>query len=163
MGSKAKSLADHLAAVPDPRKIRGQRHVLLDIIIIAILGTLSSVDDWEGIEEFVKDQEAWLRTFLDLPHGIPSHDTFNRVFRLLDPGAFTEAFLAWVKGVRDKVPGDVVAIDGKTLRSSMAKGKPALHVVSAWSTANHLVLGQRSVGVKSNESRPYLNFSRCWN
>jgi predicted transposase YbfD/YdcC len=151
MGSKAKSLADHLAAVPDPRKIRGQRHVLLDIIIIAILGTLSSVDDWEGIEEFAKDQEAWLRTFLELPHGIPSHDTFNRVFRLLDPGAFTEAFLGWVKGVRDKVPGDVVAIDGKTLRSSMAEGKPALHVVSAWSTANHLVLGQRSVDVKSNE------------
>jgi predicted transposase YbfD/YdcC len=151
MGSKAKSLADHLATVPDPRKIRGQRHVLLDIIIIAVLGTLSSVDDWEGIEEFAKDQEAWLRTFLELPHGIPSHDTFNRVFRLLDPGAFTEAFLGWVKGVRDKVPGDVVAIDGKTLRSSMAEGKPALHVVSAWSTANHLVLGQRSVDVKSNE------------
>ena len=151
MGSKAKSLADHLATVPDPRKIRGQRHVLLDIIIIAILGTLSSVDDWEGIEEFAKDQEAWLRTFLELPHGIPSHDTFNRVFRLLDPAPFTEAFLGWVKGVRDKVPGDVVAIDGKTLRSSMAEGKPALHVVSAWSTANHLVLGQRSVDVKSNE------------
>ena len=74
MGSKAKSLADHLAAVPDPRKIRGQRHVLLDIIIIAILGTLSSVDDWEGIEEFAKDQEAWLRTFLELPHGmLPSY------------------------------------------------------------------------------------------
>jgi predicted transposase YbfD/YdcC len=151
MGSKAKSLADHLAAVPDPRKIRGQRHVLLDIILIAILGTLSSVDDWEGIEEFAKDQEEWLRTFLELPNGIPSHDTFNRVFRLLDPGAFTEAFLGWVKGVRDKIPGDVVAIDGKTLRSSMAEGKPALHVVSAWSTANHLVLGQRSVDVKSNE------------
>jgi len=151
MGSKAKTLADHLSGVPDPRKIRGQRHVLLDIILIAILGTLSSVDDWEGIEEFAKDQEVWLRTFLELPHGIPSHDTFNRVFRMLDPGAFTEAFLGWVKGVRDKVPGDVVAIDGKTLRSSMAEGKPALHVVSAWSTANHLVLGQRSVDMKSNE------------
>jgi hypothetical protein len=73
VGSKARSLADHLAAVPDPRKIRGQRHVLLDIII-AILGTLSSVDDWEGIEEFAKDQEAWLGTFLELPHGmLPSY------------------------------------------------------------------------------------------
>ena len=151
MGSKAKSLADHLAAVPDPRKIRGQRHVLLDIILIAVLGTLSSVDDWEGIEEFAKDQEAWLRTFLELPHGIPSHDTFNRVFRMLDPRAFAEAFLDWVKGVRAKIPGDVVALDGKTLRGSLAAGKPALHVVSAWSTANHLVLGQRSVDVKSNE------------
>ena len=90
MGSKAKTLAELLAGVPDPRKVRGQRHVLLDIILIAILGTLSSVDDWEGIEEFAKDQEAWLRTFLELPHGIPSHDTFNRVFRLLDPQAFGE-------------------------------------------------------------------------
>jgi len=151
MGSKAKTLADHLSAVPDPRKIRGQRHVLLDIILIAILGTLSSVDDWEGIEEFAKDQEAWLRTFLELPHGIPSHDTFNRVFRMLDPRSFADAFLDWVKGVRAKMPGDVVALDGKTLRSSLAEGKPALHVVSAWSTANHLVLGQRSVDTKSNE------------
>jgi predicted transposase YbfD/YdcC len=151
MGSKAKTLADHLATVPDPRKIRGQRHVLLDIILIAILGTLSSVDDWEGIEEFAKDQEAWLRTFLELPHGIPSHDTFNRVFRMLDPRSFADAFLDWVKGVRAKMPGDVVALDGKTLRSSLAEGKPALHVVSAWSTANHLVLGQRSVDTKSNE------------
>ena len=151
MGSKAKTLADHLSAVPDPRKVRGQRHVLLDIILIAILGTLSSVDDWEGIEEFAKDQEVWLRTFLELPHGIPSHDTFNRVFRMLDPRAFADAFLDWVKGVRAKMPGDVVALDGKTLRSSLAEGKPALHVVSAWSTANHLVLGQRSVDVKSNE------------
>ena len=151
MGSKAKTLADHLSAVPDPRKIRGQRHLLLDIILIAILGTLSSVDDWEGIEEFAKDQEAWLRTFLELPHGIPSHDTFNRVFRMLDPRSFADAFLDWVKGVRAKMPGDVVALDGKTLRSSLAEGKPALHVVSAWSTANHLVLGQRSVDTKSNE------------
>ena len=151
MGSKAKSLADHLATIPDPRKTRGQRHVLLDIILIAILGTLSNVDDWEGLEEFAKDQETWLRTFLELPHGIPSHDTFNRVFRRLDPSAFAEAFLGWVKGVRAKIPGDVVALDGKTLRSSLAEGKPALHVVSAWSTANRLVLGQRSVDVKSNE------------
>ena len=151
MGSITKSLADHLADVPDPRKIRGQRHVLLDIILIAILGTLSGVDDWEGIEEFAIDQEAWLRTFLELPHGVPSHDTFNRVFRRLDARAFADAFLAWMKGVRAKIPRDVVALDGKTLRGSLAEGKPALHVVSAWSTANHVVLGQRSVDAKSNE------------
>jgi hypothetical protein len=84
MGSKAKTLADHLSAVPDPRKIRGQRHLLLDIILIAILGTLSSVDDWEGIEEFAKDQEAWLRTFLELPHGTLSSYCFShsRLFGL---------------------------------------------------------------------------------
>jgi hypothetical protein len=125
--------------------------VLLDIILIAILGTLSSSDEWEGIEEFAKDQEISFRTFLELPHVIPSHDTFNRVFRMLDPRAFADAFLDWVKGVRPKRPGDVVALDGKTLRSSLAEGRPALHVVSAWSTANHLVLGRRSVDVKSNE------------
>lgn len=151
MDSKPKSLADHLVDVPDPRKIRGQRHVLLDILLIAILGTLSGVDDWEGIEIFAKAQEAWLRTFLELPNGVPSHDTFNRVFRMLDAKAFTEAFLAWMKGVRSKMPGDVVALDGKTLRGSLAEGKPALHVVSAWSAANHVVLGQRSVDAKSNE------------
>ena len=151
MGPKTKSLADHLAVVPDPRKIRGQRHILLDIILIAVLGTLSGVDDWEGIEVFAEEQEAWLRTFLELPHGVPSHDTFNRVFRMLDAKAFAEAFLAWMKGVRAKMPGDVVALDGKTLRGSLAEGKPALHVVSAWSTANHFVLGQRSVDAKSNE------------
>lgn len=86
-----------------------------------------------------------------MPHGIPSHNTFNRVFRLLDPRSFPDAFLDSVKGVRAKMPGDEVALDGKTLRSSLAEGKPALHVVSAWSTANHLVLGQRSVDAKSNE------------
>jgi len=151
MGSQAKSLVEHFETLPDPRKVRGRRHVLLDIIIIAILGTLSSVDDWEGIEEFAKDQEAWLRTFLELPSGIPSHDTFNRVFRLLDPRTFGDVFLAWMKGLRGKIPGDVVALDGKTLRGSLVEGKPALHVVSAWSTANRLVLGQRAVDEKSNE------------
>jgi predicted transposase YbfD/YdcC len=152
MESKAKSLAYHLSTLPDPRKVRGQRHVLLDIIIIiAVLATICGVDDWEGIEEFGQEEETWLQTFLELPNRIPSHDTFNRVFQLLEPRAFGEAFLAWVRGIRDKIPGDVVALDGKTLRSSMTEGKPALHVVSAWSAANRLVLGQLAVHEKSNE------------
>ena len=79
MEAKTKSLAYHLSTLPDPRKIRGQRHVLLDIIIIAVLATICGVDDWEGIEEFGKEEETWLRTFLELPNRIPSHDTFNRV------------------------------------------------------------------------------------
>ena len=151
MEAKTKSLAYHLSTLPDPRKVRGQRHILLDIIIIAVLATICGVDDWEGIEEFGKEEEPWLRTFLELPNRIPSHDTFNRVFQMLEPRAFGEVFLAWVRGIRDKIPGDVVALDGKTLRSSMSEGKPALHVVSAWSTANRLVLGQRAVHEKSNE------------
>jgi predicted transposase YbfD/YdcC len=151
MASKPKSLAYHIAALPDPRKVRGQRHLLLDIMVIAVLATMSGVDEWEGIEEFGNDQEAWLRTFLDLPNGIPSHDTFGRVFQMLDPRAFSEAFLAWVRGIREKIPGDVVALDGKTLRASMSEGQPALHVVSAWSAQNRIVLGQRAVDEKSNE------------
>jgi hypothetical protein len=151
MASKPKSLAYHIATLPDPRKVRGQRHLLLDIMVIAVLATMSGVDEWEGIEEFGNDQEAWLRTFLDLPNGIPSHDTFGRVFQMLDPRAFSEAFLAWVRGIREKIPGDVVALDGKTLRASMSEGQPALHVVSAWSAQNRIVLGQRAVDEKSNE------------
>jgi DDE_Tnp_1-associated len=151
MVSKPKSLAYHIATLHDPRKVRGQRHLLLDIMVIAILATMSGVDEWEGIEEFGNDQEARLRTFLDLPNGIPSHDTFGRVFQMLDPRAFSEAFLAWVRGIREKIPGDVVALDGKTLRASMSEGQPALHVVSAWSAQNRIVLGQRAVDEKSNE------------
>lgn len=151
MGSKTRSLACHLKSLPDPRSTRGQRHVLLDILVIAILAELCGADSWEDIYRFAKDQESWLATFLSLPHGIPSADTINRVFLLIDPRAFGECFLAWVRDVRKKIPGDIVALDGKTLRASMAEGKPALHVVSAWSAANRLVLGQRAVDEKSNE------------
>lgn len=153
MGMKFKSLACHLGILPDPRKAKGQRHLLLDILVIAVLATLCGVDDWEGIEQFGKFQEGWLRTFLALPNGIPSHDTFNRVFRLLDPRAFRDAFLAWVRGIREKVPGDLVALDGKALRGTLEQGEPALHVVSAWSEANGMVLGQRAVDEKSNETK----------
>lgn len=151
MESRVRNLAHHLSKLPEPRKIRGKRHLLLDILIIAILATICGVDDWDGIEDFGKDQQDWLKTFLSLPNGIPSHDTFNRVFQRLDPKAFGEVFLAWVRGIREKIPMDIVALDGKTLRSSLAEGKPALHVVSAWSEANRIVLAQRAVDEKSNE------------
>ena len=151
MGTKARTLTFHLASLPDPRKVRGQRHLFLDIVLTAILAQLCGADSWEDIHRFGKSQEAWLRTFLPLPGGVPSADTFNRVFYLIDPKAFGDCFLAWVRDVRKKIPGDIVALDGKTLRASIAEGKPALHVVSAWSAANHLVLGQRSVDAKSNE------------
>jgi len=151
MGTKARSLTFHLASLPDPRKVRGQRHLFLDIVLMAILAELCGADSWEDIHRFAMSQEGWLRTFLSLPGGVPSADTFNRIFFLLDPKAFGECFLAWVRDVRKKIPGDIVALDGKTLRASIAEGKPALHVVSAWSAANHLVLGQRSVDQKSNE------------
>jgi len=151
MGTKFRSLACHLGTLPDPRQVKGRRHVLLDILIIAVLAALCGIDDWEGTVDFARGQEDWLRSFLTLPNGIPSHDTFNRIFRLLDPRAFSEAFLAWVGGIREKIPEDVVALDGKTLRASLSEGKPPLHLVSAWSVGNGMVLGQRAVDLKSNE------------
>jgi len=149
--AKSKSLAVHLSTVPDPRSQRGLRHNLLDILLIAVLATLCGEDDWEGVEEFGQDHEAWLRTFLELPNGIPSHDTFNRVFQMLDPEAFQEAFLGWTNRVREKIPGDVVALDGKTLRAACDRGDSPVHMVSAWSCANGMVLGQLAVAEKSNE------------
>lgn len=151
MVKKEKTLALHLACIPDPRKIRGQRHLFIEIMLIAILAELCGADSWEDIHRFAENQKEWLKTFLSLPGGIPSSDTFNRVFYLIDPKAFGECFLAWVRDIRKKVPGDIVAMDGKTLRASLSEGTPALHVVSAWSTANRLVLGQRAVDEKSNE------------
>ena len=118
MGAKPRSLVSHLEYLPDPRSIRGQRHVLIDIILIAVLAVLCGADSWEDIHRFGKSQETWLRTFLSLPKGLPSADTINRVFVLLDPKAFDECFLSWVCDVRKKVPGDIVALDGKTLRAS---------------------------------------------
>jgi predicted transposase YbfD/YdcC len=151
MAARSKNLLVHLASLPDPRELRGQRHLLLDVLVIGVLATLCGVDDWEGIEDFALEEEAWLRTFLELPNGIPSHDTFNRIFRMINVGAFNACFLEWVKALRKKVVRDVVAIDGKTLRGSGDDEQSPLHMVSAWSVANRMVLGQRSVDAKSNE------------
>lgn len=151
MKSKAMSLSSHLSKIPDPRDIRGKHHLLMDILIIAVLAKICGMDGWDDVEDFGKEEETWLRTFLALPNGIPSHDTFNRVFQILDPKAFGEAFLGWVDEMREKIPNDVIALDGKTLRSSLAEGKSALHLVSAWSEGNRLVLAQRAVEEKSNE------------
>jgi predicted transposase YbfD/YdcC len=151
MAARSKNLLVHLASLPDPRERRGQRHLLLDVLVIGVLATLCGVDEWEGIEDFAVEEEAWLRTFLELPNGVPSHDTFNRIFRMIDVGAFNACFLEWVKALRKKVSKDVVAIDGKTLRGSGDDEQSPLHMVSAWSVENRMVLGQRSVDTKSNE------------
>lgn len=151
MGSKVQSLAGHLANLPDPRKTRGLRHNLVDLIVMAVLAVMCGADSWEDIYRFARDQEEWLRSFLPLPGGVPSADTFNRVFILLDNKAFGECFLAWVRDVRKKVPRDIIAFDGKALRASMDAGGHPLHMVSAWSCTNRLVLGQEAVDAKSNE------------
>ncbi len=144
---------DHFGVLPDPRVERTKKHKLLDIIAIAMCGVLSGADNWVEIEEFGQIREAWLREFLELPNGIPSHDTFGRVFARLDADAFRRSFIDWVRAVHRLTAGQVVAIDGKTLRGSVdkTKGKAALHVVSAWASENALVLGQLAVEDKSNE------------
>src|SRR5713101_3542291 len=140
------------AQVEDPRIERTKQHRLRDIIIIAICGVICGADGWVGIEEFGKAKEAWLTDLLKLPNGIPSHDTFGRVFALIDPNQFEASFLQWVQGISTTVQG-VIAIDGKTLRRSHdhAAGKKALHVVSAWAVENRLVLAQLVTEEKSNE------------
>lgn len=147
------TLAAHFADVPDPRIDRTKLHPLLDILVIAICAVICGADTWVEMEEYGKAKEAWLKRFLPLPNGIPSHDTFARVFARLDPEALQRSFLSWVRAVSQVTQGEVIAIDGKTLRHSYdhAAGKGAIHMVSAWATVNHLVLGQCQVDAKSNE------------
>lgn len=154
MEQKATSaLLEHLTTVPDPRIARHRWHKLSDILVIAICAVLCGAESYPAIEDFGHEREEWLRQFLELPEGIPSHDTFNRVLRLLDPVEFQACFLRWMQTVAEVTAGEVVAIDGKVLRRSFAKGtgKQAIHMVSAWASENGVVLGQRKVDTKSNE------------
>jgi predicted transposase YbfD/YdcC len=149
----AAALLEHFATLPDPRIARHRWHKLSDILVIAVCAVLCGAESYPAIEDFGHEREEWLKQFLELPEGIPSHDTFNRVLRLLDPGQFQACFLNWMQAVAAATGGEVVAIDGKALRRSFDKGraKRAIHMVSAWATANGVVLGQRKVDAKSNE------------
>jgi predicted transposase YbfD/YdcC len=147
------SLAHHFAGLTDPRIDRSRLHELIDIVAIAICAVVAGAETWDDIEDFGKAKLDWLRTSLDLPNGIPSHDTFRRLFERLDPGEFQRCFLGWIEALHEATERQVIAIDGKTLRRSYerAKGKSALHLVHAWASANHLLLGQVAVDEKSNE------------
>lgn len=149
----AGTISDSFADLEDPRMERTKHHKLLDIIVLSICAVIAGADGWTSIEAFGKAKLAWLQTFLELPGGIPSHDTLGRVFARLDPEAFQRSFLRWVQTVSEVNDGQVIAIDGKCLRRSHAQGvgKEAIHMISAWATQNHLVLGQRKVDTKSNE------------
>jgi predicted transposase YbfD/YdcC len=140
------------AQVEDPRLERTKRHRLRDILIIAICGVICGAEGWVGIEEFGKAKEVWFTSLLQLPNGIPSHDTFGRVFALIDPKQLEASFVQWVQGISQRIKG-VIAIDGKTLRRSHdeTSGKKALHMVSAWAVENRLVLAQLATDEKSNE------------
>lgn len=147
------AITDHFADLADPRSDHTKRHQLLDIITIAICAVICGADGWTDVETFGHAKETWLQTFLQLPNGIPSHDTFGRVFARLKPEPFQRAFLAWVQAVAEVTQGQVIAVDGKTLRRSHDHrlGQEAIVMVSAWATANQLVLGQTKVDDKSNE------------
>ena len=147
------SLTVHFGDLDDPRQASGRRHRLLDIIAIAICATICGADNWVAIAAFGRAKESWLRTFLSLEHGIPSHDTFRRVFALLDAEQFQESFMAWVAAIVQVLPGQVIAIDGKTARAAHdgSDASTATHMVTAWATANGVALGQVAVADKSNE------------
>lgn len=147
------SIIEHFSVVEDPRIERHKQHKLIDIIVIAICAVICGADGWVAVEAFGKAKYQWLKRFLELPNGIPSHDTFGRVFSLLSPVQFQECFMSWIQAVAEVLAEQGVAIDGKTLRRSYDRGsdKAAIHMVSAWATKNRVVLGQLKTEEKSNE------------
>lgn len=147
------NLVEHFSHIKDPRVERTKKHQLTDILVIAILAVIAGAQGWEDIENYGISKRQWLEEFLTLPNGIPSDDTFRRVFGVIDPDALNRCFLKWVETLVTKMGGEVIPIDGKTIRGSYDRnlGKSALHVISAWSSQQHLVLAQMKVEDKSNE------------
>lgn len=148
-----RSLIGHFSPLEDRRCPINRRHVLGEMVVIAIAAVMCGADGWVAVAQFGRSKETWLREFLALPNGIPSHDTFGRVFSLLQPEAFEDCFRSWVASIRAVIPGEIIAVDGKTLRRSHDRtaGLAALHLVSAWAAANRVVLGQVATEAKSNE------------
>jgi predicted transposase YbfD/YdcC len=153
MSGVGASLSEHFASLEDPRTEHLIDHKLMDIIIIAVCGVICGAETWTDIELFGQERRSWLEQFLDMSHGVPSHDTFGRVFARIDTKQFQQCFVSWVQAVFQETKGQVVAVDGKTVRRShdRTSQQEAIHMVSAWATASHLVLAQQKVDEKSNE------------
>jgi len=147
------SFIQNFSALNDPRIERSKEHLLIDIVAISILAVISGAEGWVAIETYGQAKYEWLKEFLSLPNGVPSHDTFSRVWSRIDPSEFQECFQVWVSSITKKLGVEVIAIDGKTLKQSYDRQaqQKALHIVSAWSSSHQLVLGQKKVNDKSNE------------
>ena len=147
------SIMDHFLELDDPRISRKKEHLLIDIVAITICAVICGADDWVSISKFGVAKQSWFKTFLKLPNGIASHDTFGRVFSLISPEGFQMCFRNWVQSIVSVFDDEVIALDGKTLRRSHDKGigKSAIHMVSAWSSQNRVTLGQIKTEEKSNE------------
>lgn len=150
---KSSNIVDHFMRLEDPRIDRTKYHLLMDIIVITLCATICGADGWVDIQTVGVEKYDWFKTFLKLPFGIPSHDTFGRVMSALDPSQFKNCFLSFIHSIRKVTQGEVIPIDGKTLRRSFDKqsGKSAIHMVSAWASKNGVVLGAVKVDDKSNE------------
>jgi predicted transposase YbfD/YdcC len=151
---KVSKFVELFAAIPDERQEWKVKHKLVDIIFIAVVATIADCDDWEDIEWFAEEKEDWFRKYIELPNGIPSHDTMERVFSWIDPVLFGNAFREWARLATGKtLPPGVVSIDGKTMRGTKGNGKKALHVVNAFFSENRTVLGQVFTDEKSSEMK----------
>lgn len=146
-------IVSYFEDMPDPRLDRSKLYPLTDIILLSLIGVLAGADNWVAIEEFGKANEEWLREFLQLPNGIPSHDTLGRVFRLIDSGELASRLGRWLDALHERIDGEQICIDGKSIRRAFdaASGKSPLHIVNAWANANRVVLGQVAVENKENE------------
>lgn len=146
---QASNIITYIEMIPDPRTYRLE-HKFVDVVAITLLSKICGAEGWEDMHEFGMSRKDWLSTFLELPAGIPSPDTFRRIISHIDPTAFLEAFLDWIRATQEVVPG-LVSIDGKTLRSTLKRGENPLHIVTAWCEKNRMILGQVRNEAKSNE------------
>jgi predicted transposase YbfD/YdcC len=145
------SLVDHFKNIPDPRVTNRSDHDLIDVLVISICCLLCGGESFNDMEDFGEAKLDWFKSFLSLRSGVPSHDTFNRVFAAIDPKEFLQCFLSWTESLRQAVPGEIVALDGKALKRALNKEESVQYIVSAWAESNGLVLGQLKVADKSNE------------
>jgi len=148
----SKNLLDHFSGIVDPRVEKNKLHSLESIVFITVCAVFSGCDDWEDIEDYGNVKASWLQQYVDLPNGIPSHDTFNRLFARLNPKQLQTCFISWVKSIVTHSKHSLINIDGKRLCNAGEAGKKSfIHLVNAWSSDNEMILGQVKVGSKSNE------------